>query len=151
MNEWRFFVQNDWIQRCLPSMMAEWVKAEFKMAAIIKLSQNEWVKFFCKCWELILAELRDGLNQDERIQDRLESSSWVRMNGFESVLVWVRVRMELRVFFEWIWEKRKMEVFQSRMASRSKMQSLSQIRTSESEFCKKWLNQEFRMENWRWF
>ena len=30
--------------------------AEFRMAAITKLSQNEWVKFFfCKCWELILA------------------------------------------------------------------------------------------------
>ena len=27
--------------------MAEFIKAEFKMAAIIKLSQNEWVKFFC--------------------------------------------------------------------------------------------------------
>ena len=30
--------------------------ADFKMAFIIKLSQNEQVKFFlCKCWELILA------------------------------------------------------------------------------------------------
>ena len=29
---------------------------EFKMAAIIKLSQNEWVKvFLCKWWEPILA------------------------------------------------------------------------------------------------
>ena len=27
--------------------MAESKLAEFKMAAIIKLSQNEWVKFFC--------------------------------------------------------------------------------------------------------
>ena len=27
--------------------MAESKMAEFKMIAIIKLSQNEWVKFFC--------------------------------------------------------------------------------------------------------
>ena len=40
--------------------MAEFIKAEFKMAAIIKLSQNEWVKFFCaKCWELILKSVSE--------------------------------------------------------------------------------------------
>ena len=34
--------------------------AEFKMTAITKFSQNEWVKFFlCKCWELILASVSD--------------------------------------------------------------------------------------------
>ena len=45
--------------------------AEFKMAAIIKLSQNEWVKFFCAKW----------LNPRW-----LSSSSWVTMNewGFFS-------------------------------------------------------------------
>ena len=36
--------------------MAESNMAEFKLAAINKLSQNEWVKFFlCKWWEPILA------------------------------------------------------------------------------------------------
>ena len=35
--------------------VSESIMAEFKMAAIIKLSQNEWVKFFlCKWWEPIL-------------------------------------------------------------------------------------------------
>ena len=29
------------------SKMAELNMAEFKMAAIFKLSQNEWMKFFC--------------------------------------------------------------------------------------------------------
>ena len=29
------------------SKMAEFKMTEFKMAAIIKLSQNEWVMFFC--------------------------------------------------------------------------------------------------------
>ena len=33
---------------------------EFKMAAIIKLSQNEWVKvFLCKWWEPILASVSE--------------------------------------------------------------------------------------------
>ena len=77
--------------------------AEFKMAAIIKLSQNEQVKFFF---------VQNGWIQDSRIQDGcnhqfewecmsevflckwlntrwqssrwLPSSSWVRMNEFES-------------------------------------------------------------------
>ena len=39
--------------------MAESKMAEFKMAAIIKLSQNEWVKFFlCKIAESKMAELK---------------------------------------------------------------------------------------------
>ena len=50
--------------------------AAFKMAAIIKLSQNEWVKFFlCKCWELIFVSVSEferknyyGWIQDGRIQ-----------------------------------------------------------------------------------
>ena len=34
--------------------------ADFKMAAIIKLSQNEWVKFFmCKWWKPILASVSE--------------------------------------------------------------------------------------------
>ena len=39
--------------------MAESKMAEFKMAAIIKLSQNEWVKFFLyKMAELRMADLK---------------------------------------------------------------------------------------------
>ena len=42
------------------SNMAEFKAAEFKMPAIIKLSQNEWVKFFlCKWWEPILASVSE--------------------------------------------------------------------------------------------
>ena len=49
--------------------------ADFKMAAIIKLSQNEWVKFFmCKWWEPFLANISeferkyyDGWIQDDQI------------------------------------------------------------------------------------
>ena len=49
--------------------------AEFKIADIIKLSQNEQVKFFlCKMAEYKMAEFQDGL----------PSISWVRMNDFEA-------------------------------------------------------------------
>ena len=58
---------------------------EFKMAIIIKLSQNEWVKFFCA----------NGGNQSWQVWVRwqnprwpnsrwLPSSGWVRMNELES-------------------------------------------------------------------
>ena len=55
MNEWSFFVQMvgtnlgkcDWVQeektKMAVSKMAKFKMAEFKMAAIIKLSENEWV------------------------------------------------------------------------------------------------------------
>ena len=58
--------------------MAESKIAEFKMAAIIKLSENAWVKFFLCKW----LNLR-----------WLPSSSWVRMNVFESD--WIRLNLEL--------------------------------------------------------
>ena len=50
--------------------------AEFKMAAIIKLSQNEWVNFFL---------VQNGLIHDGRIQDGCiiklsENAVWVRLN-----------------------------------------------------------------------
>ena len=81
------------------SKLAKLNMAEFKMAAIFKLSQNEWVKVFF---------VQNGWIQNGRIQYRchhqvesewmsevyfckkwlnprwLPSSSWVRMNDFES-------------------------------------------------------------------
>ena len=70
--------------------------AEFKMAAIIKLSQNEWVKFFVqklgtnlgKCewvWEKKLEWLNPRWpNSRWQISRWLPSSSYMRMNEFES-------------------------------------------------------------------
>ena len=53
--------------------------AEFKMATIIKLSQNEWVKFFlCKMAESKMAEFKMAEYKMAAI------ISWVRMNEFES-------------------------------------------------------------------
>ena len=50
--------------------------AEFKKAAIIKLSENEWVKFFCAKW----------LNPTWQNSRRLPSSSWFRMNEWSFFL-----------------------------------------------------------------
>ena len=51
--------QNEWVKFFLYKM-AESRMADFKIGVIIKLSQNEWVKFFlCKCWELILASVSE--------------------------------------------------------------------------------------------
>ena len=102
------------LSKMAESKMTEFKMAEFKMAAIIKLSQNEWVKFFiCKCWEIILAGVSEfeRKNYDGWIQDGqysrwqnsrwLPSSSWVRMNewsifcangGNQSWQVWVSLR-----------------------------------------------------------
>ena len=92
---------------------------EFKMAAIIKLSQNEWVKVFFvqmvvtnlgKC-EWVWEETLRWLNPrwpNSRLQNSrwLPSSSWVRMNKFESDWISLRQKSEWREsVFEWIWEK----------------------------------------------
>ena len=57
--------------------------AEFKMAAIIKLSQNEWMKFFF---------VENGWIHDDRVQDGCHhqvESEWMSLSQIE--LDWVRV------------------------------------------------------------
>ena len=57
--------------------------AEFKMAAIIKLSQNEWLKFFF---------VQNGWIQDGRFQDGCHHQvKWQWMSLSQIELVWVRV------------------------------------------------------------
>ena len=56
--------------------VAESNMAEFKLAAIIKMSQNAWVKFFCAKW----------LNPRWQNSWWLPSSSWVRMNECSFIL-----------------------------------------------------------------
>ena len=81
-----------WVRLRGKTKMAESKMVEFKMAAIIKLSQNEWVKVFFvqmvgtnlgKCewdWE----EKLRWLNPRWWNSRWLPSSSWERMNEFES-------------------------------------------------------------------
>ena len=64
--------------------------AEFKMAAIIKLSQNDWVKFFF---------VQNGWIKDDRIQDGYHhqvESEWMSLSDIE--LVWVTVKVEEECF-----------------------------------------------------
>ena len=84
--------------------------AEFKMAAIIKLSQNEWVKvFLCAKW----------LNPKWQNSISLPSSSWVRMNEW-SLFLWKMAESKMAEFMmaeynmaaiiklsdnEWVWVK----------------------------------------------
>ena len=87
------------------SKMAEFKMAKFKMATIIKLSLNEWVKFICANagegsvtevffvqmvgtnlgkYEWVWDEKLRWLNPRWQNSRWLTSSSWVRMNEFES-------------------------------------------------------------------
>ena len=72
--------------------------AKFKMAAIIKLCQNELVKFF----------VQNGWNQVGRIQDGCHhqvESEWISLSQIE--LVWVRIRVEGECFWVNLREENK--------------------------------------------
>ena len=66
--------------------------AEFKMAAIIKLSQNDLVNFFCAKW----------LNPRWQNLRWLPSSSWVRMNEWRFFVQMVATNLSK---CEWVWEE----------------------------------------------
>ena len=56
--------------------MVEFKLAEFKMAAIIKLSQKKWVKFFCangwnQSWQ-VWVSLRGQTKMDESNMDKFK-------------------------------------------------------------------------------
>ena len=69
--------------------------AEFKMAAIIKMSQNEWVKFFlCKMAESKMADFKMAEFKMVAI------IKLIRLNQFESEYEW------RENVFEWISEKK---------------------------------------------
>ena len=57
---WQVWVSLSRYTKMAESKMAKFMMAEFKMAAIIKLSENEWVKFLF---------VQNGWIQDGRIQD----------------------------------------------------------------------------------
>ena len=91
--EWECF----WVNLREDNKVSESKMAEFKMAAIIKLSQNEWVKFFCanggnQSWQVWVSLrgqtkngwIKDGQIQNGRIQDGCHHLVEVRMNEFES-------------------------------------------------------------------
>ena len=77
--------QNEWVKFFLYKM-AESKMVEFKMAAIIKLSENEWVKFFLfKMVESMMAEFKMAA---------IIKLSENRMSLSQIELVWVRVTFQ---------------------------------------------------------
>ena len=148
-NEWVkfFFVQNGWIQdgriqdgcnhqvdsesmsEVFLCKIAESKMVEFKMAAIIKLSQNKWVKFFF---------VQTGWIQD----GGMKMSGIIKLS--ENELVWVRGLCKIA--------ESKMAVF--------KMAAI--IKLSENEwvkffFCSKWLKPRWQNSSswhhqveWEW-
>ena len=112
---------------CFLCKMAETKMVEFMMAAIIKLSQNEWVKFSCAnvgkgsvsevffvqmvgtnlgMYECVWEEKLRWLNPRWWNSWWLSSSSSVRMNEFESE--WISLSSEsewMESVFECVWEK----------------------------------------------
>ena len=59
--------------------------AEFKIAAIIKLSQNEWVKFFCAKWELSLGKWQSQLWGNHQVDGWIQ---WFWVNQFVESEEW---------------------------------------------------------------
>ena len=167
-----WFRMNEW--SCFLCKMAESKIEDFKMAAIIRLSQNDWVKFF----------VQNGWMKDGRIQDGWNHQvewEWKSLSQIE--LVWVRVRVEWECF--WVNLREDNKVSESKMAvSESKMAEFKMaiiIKLSQNErgkfflckmaeskmadfkmaaiielnqneqvkfFCAKWLN--LRWQNSRW-
>ena len=151
--------------QCLNTNMAE-----FKMAAIIKLSENEWVKFFvhngwiqiriASGWVMSLRgnewrwlNLQMAQIQDGRIQDGWPSSSdwisWSQIQSWSQIeLVWVRVRVEWECF--WVNLREDNKVSESKMAvSESKMAEFKMaaiIKLSQNEWVK--LNPRFLCIKW---
>ena len=104
--------------------------AEFKMAAIINLIENEWVKFFCTKW----------LNWGWQISRYLQSSSWVRMNEWS---FFVLMLVPTLGNCEWVWEK------ELRWQNSRWLPSSSWVRMNEwSSFCAKWLNPRWQSSRW---
>ena len=80
MNKWSFFL----------CKMAESKIAEFKMAAIINLSENAWVKFFCANAEFEMAEFKMPAKMAlYKMAEFKMPDHQVRMNDFESD--WIRL------------------------------------------------------------
>ena len=101
--EWECF----WVNLREDNKVSESNMAEFKIAAIIKLNQNEWVKLF----------VQNGWILDGRIQDGCH----LQVNLIE--LIWFRVRVEWECFWGNLREDNK--VSESKMAvSESNMAEL---------------------------
>ena len=110
--------------------MAESKMAEFKMAAIINLSENARVKFiFVQMAESKIGRIQDGCHHQVK---------WELMSLSQIELVWVRVRVEWECF--WLNLRKDNKVSESKMAvSESNMADFKMaaiIKLSQNEWVK---------------
>ena len=87
-----------WVNLREDNNVSESKMAEFKMAAIIKLSQNEWVKLFlCKWWEPILASVSEFERKTKMAESKMakfkmaefKMATIIKLS--ENEWVWVRL------------------------------------------------------------
>ena len=86
--EWMSLSQIELVWVRVLCKMAESKMAEFKMAAIIKLSQNEWVKFFlCKGLNPIHGRIQDGCHHQVESEWMSEvlfvQNGWIKDGRFQ--------------------------------------------------------------------
>ena len=130
------------------------------MAAIIKLNQNEWVKFYCanggnQSWTSVSDFQRtyyDGWIQDGQIQESgiidgcHHQVKWEWMSLSQIELVWVSIRVEWECF--WVNLREDNKVSESKMAvSESNMAEFKMaaiIKLSENE----WVEFFFSLCKW---
>ena len=126
--------------------VSEFNMAEFKMAAIIKLSQNEWMNLFlCKMAESRMAEFKMAalikLNENEWVKFFVQNG-WIQDGCHHQVnqieLFWVRVRVEWECL--WVNLREDNKVSESKMAvSESNMAEFKMaaiIKLSHNEWLK---------------
>ena len=107
--------------------MVESNMAEFKMAAIIKFNENEWVK---------ISFVQIGWIQDGRIQDgRIPDGCHLQINQIE--LLWVIVRVEWECF--WVNLREDNKVSESKMAVSEWLKMAAIIKLSQNEWVKFYL------------
>ena len=121
--EWECF----WVNLREDNKVSESNLAEFKIAAIIELNQNKWLKFF----------VQNGWILDGRIQDgRIQDGCHLQVNQIE--LIWFRVRVECECF--WVNLREDNKVSESKMAvSESNMAEFKMaaiIKLSRNEWVK---------------
>ena len=145
--EWECF----WVNLREDNKVSKSKMAEFKIAAIIKMSQNEWVKFLMQNSWIQDGRIQDGCHhqvewewmsevffvQNGWIQDvRNQDGYHHQINQIE--LVWVRVRVEWECF--WVNLREDNKVSDSKMAvaesSMAEFKMAAIINLSQNEWVK---------------
>ena len=103
--------------------MEEFNMAKFKMVTIIKLSQNQWVKFFCanggnQSWQVGVCLRGKTKMADSKMAKfkmaEFKMAAIIKLS--ENELVWVRVRVKGEWFWVYLREDNKVSEFNMAMS-----------------------------------